>query len=964
MNRIILLLLFLTSAVFAENVYFELASEIEVELYYRIFNAMAMNFNDSDTYAYILKLVFVVSGFFVFAWGTIKGATNSDGSVGLKDLTKYTLGGVAMLSLVFSSSTTVVLETQNITTYCSKVQESNNNHNGHVIDNVPYLPAWVMSAAIKAGNETTKLARTTFTAPGDVVPEALRGISSAGDVLLNDITIYGSSANSEMSTSLSKLMEKMYVDCFLTPAGKGGEHSDQVKSLLVKSGNPLKSLDEFMLNNRLVIYKNPLSDSNETVITEYVLLNDINSTKMVSDATYTELSESDALTCKQLYTNYFKPEIEKLRNNDELECHNTLKDSFNPHTMTMLTGGEQNMPISTAKNIAINAGFINHWKSINAAKGTELFSYEKGKSQAEFVMMNQSGGTYMAKILPYLQAGIRALIYGLFPFVFIVALTPGGMKVLINYFQSIIWVELWMPISAVLDMILYTQSKSKINQIFENDGFNMTGAASIFSDATMISSIAGYLYLSVPALAWLILKGSGHMLGNITASAAATLNKNMDSASVNSDIADMKSNQMINKDRISRGEKIISIAEQDHMNALMTGAENSGTFRGKNEFSDKELSDAKKGSALENTAVGGQKANYSKDEHIKAATGSVTMGMAGATAQSAVVDEYGKEHIEKTLQDSEFETFGGKDGTKERMREKAAAYGIDYDGSPSSIAKVAKHDSIAGNYSGSVNKVKNDTKQKDLVNNGIDANAQASMASTDVKKDIKKGATSFDEYVKTNSKDVNEFKKAQGLENVANEDLTDVQKRNIANMVEGRLEGENQAYNTTKFNETIQTVKKVWGDDAAKDLAVSTAIHDSSRAFVAEAVSLGGTLDSKTTATILAGVNNSHGLMMAGSFIKNVVKKGADKGKMMINTKNLDKFKKNVANRKTELEGLKNKRSSGGTFTKADKKRFDELEKGVKEDSKLLDEMKRFEKSGMDGDDYKEFVKRVVGNYK
>jgi hypothetical protein len=181
-------------------------------------------------------------------------------------------------------------------------------------------------------------------------------------------------------------------------------------------------------------------------------------------------------------------------------------------------------------------------------------------------------GYFMAKMLPYLQMAMRAILYAFFPFVFLVFLLPGGMKIIINYLQSLIWIELWMPTAAILDMFVSINATKKFSDMYNTTGYNLSNATPIFSDAAMLGSVGGYLYASVPALTWLILKGSGHMLGNISGSMAGTLQKNLNSDQINKDAESMKATKEFNrKTGSNKGLGTIEKLEAENRGATRAG---------------------------------------------------------------------------------------------------------------------------------------------------------------------------------------------------------------------------------------------------------------------------------------------------------------------------------------------------------------------------------------------------------
>jgi len=121
---------------------------------------------------------------------------------------------------------------------------------------------------------------------------------------------------------------------------------------------------------------------------------------------------------------------------------------------------------------------------------------------------------------------IRAILYAFLPFVFVIVLLPGGIKVITQYLQTLIWVELWSPTAAILNMFITQQAEYKISNNYARDGgVTLMNSIDMLSIGNTIAGVAGYLYMLVPALTWLIMKGSAYMLAGIGGAVAAGMSK-------------------------------------------------------------------------------------------------------------------------------------------------------------------------------------------------------------------------------------------------------------------------------------------------------------------------------------------------------------------------------------------------------------------------------------------------------
>jgi hypothetical protein len=121
-------------------------------------------------------------------------------------------------------------------------------------------------------------------------------------------------------------------------------------------------------------------------------------------------------------------------------------------------------------------------------------------------------GRTASKILPLMKNAFEAILYAIFPIVFLLMLLPSGYQMLGAYIRNLIWLQLWAPLYAVLNLMM----------TFHGQG---AGAGSLY-DATQtqylltvataggqegvhaeMSILAGYLSMLIPLLAFGIVSG-------------------------------------------------------------------------------------------------------------------------------------------------------------------------------------------------------------------------------------------------------------------------------------------------------------------------------------------------------------------------------------------------------------------------------------------------------------------------
>ncbi len=563
-----------------------------VDAYFNIFNAMAMFFQSND-YLELLKTVFLLGGLTVFFTGVMKVYQGGDAKGSLGEFVKYMILGTALLTIIFSHKSQMIIKTNQLPSFCpsgptssASIIASAPTTTGVVVGNIPEVLAWTFSLINEVGRETTRLATmgftavdanlTTYTTRSDYA-SYLQGVGSILSLKLNDLN---SNYDSQEKASLQQGLETLFRDCIAAPASNAGNNGSLVMTAFTNTGNLKQTLTDYIGSGQVNTYKNPTDTSTITTLLTNFSVGGVMPKDMLATI------NGEIFTCGQIFNtvnNYFNSLIA----GDKLVCSKNLKDYWNPQTMAIFTGDSTIIAEPQAKMIALNAALANEvMDSKNNIAPAEL-SFASGKSTAEFVTNSLGTGYYMAQMLPYLQMGMRAVMYAFFPFVFIVILLPGGIKVLVSYLQTLIWIELWSPTAAVLNMFLSLMATDKFADMYQKQGVNATQGLQVFSDSAMLASVAGYLYASVPALTWLILKGSGQMLGNITGAIGARMTSNLDSDRILKDKEQIAGNRRLNQERKARGQEMISLAEQDRLSSQINSWENAGVLDQKIQNKDK-----------------------------------------------------------------------------------------------------------------------------------------------------------------------------------------------------------------------------------------------------------------------------------------------------------------------------------------------------------------------------------------
>ena len=139
-------------------------------------------------------------------------------------------------------------------------------------------------------------------------------------------------------------------------------------------------------------------------------------------------------------------------------------------------------------------------------------------------------GAMASETLMTMKAVLEAIVYASFIFLVPLAILPFGAKILLSWVQTLLWLQMWAPLYAVLNFIMTSAARSKSLGMLSTsnvDGITIASSVGLMNLNADMSAMAGYLAMSIPFLAIALVKGVGsfvHMashLGNVSQGAAA-----------------------------------------------------------------------------------------------------------------------------------------------------------------------------------------------------------------------------------------------------------------------------------------------------------------------------------------------------------------------------------------------------------------------------------------------------------
>jgi len=476
------LLVILPSWAFADDFVYRCFGNISVIS--AVFNAIAMITNSSG-YGRLLE--------FVMFLGMI-GATLYSIFTKKYDVIKYPAVALLVLGLFFWSKTSVTIYDETLDEY-------------DVVDNIPIGFAYGSTAVSGVGYYFTKLYEQAFAIPTtsilfgktNDVTQAMQyskiGFGGAFQTL-NEIKSFGLSAKTQ------QVFQEYFNNCVSY-------------EVLASTNSDLETFFKLptLINSDGTLNCNLYPNGFGTRWTLPTTIGDVNTT--CKDACDNVVSVALFEYMDDFYTKYYNetklfPKIDSLEN-----------------VLTTFTNESYNMKQSLLQNAVIKSAFQsvvneNASSGIDVNKFTGIMSFLQGKEQGK------SLAYYASEYIPAYRNVMEAIMIAVFPIIVIMFIFPKGWLFVKGYILSLFWIQLWHPISSVMNSIMVIMALKKSAMITNLVGSGYTfETATLFSDyADSMIGVTGFMMMSIPAIATIVVYGgnwvAGRMAEGIASSAMAT----------------------------------------------------------------------------------------------------------------------------------------------------------------------------------------------------------------------------------------------------------------------------------------------------------------------------------------------------------------------------------------------------------------------------------------------------------
>ena len=241
------------------------------------------------------------------------------------------------------------------------------------------------------------------------------------------------------------------------------------------------------------------------------------------------------------------------------------------------------------QNIMIN--LVQDTSSIVGQKINDPASLMIATSRANATASINSSFLTMGKIaekaLPLVRNVIEAIIYAVFPFVFLLFLLAQGRGLglaIKSFVLSLVWIQLWPPLYAILNYVATLASAKNLEAAARMgaaaQGLALETASTIYHGAISDQAVAGYMVISIPIIATAIIKGGevafqavtgvGPIQSTVSGEASATSKGNVSQDNVSFDQQQLAP---------TRSSAFMSTTSDAHGTTIQGAGPDAGVFR-------------------------------------------------------------------------------------------------------------------------------------------------------------------------------------------------------------------------------------------------------------------------------------------------------------------------------------------------------------------------------------------------
>jgi len=393
---------------------------------------------------------------------------------------------IAIYMAMFSATTRVQIED----TYTGQ---------STAVDNVPYGVVVIGSVISTVGYSITKGMEQAFSTPGMTsygMIDPLVTIANAKDTFSSPMTL-AVMANGNININLAESIKNYLNDCTMRSVLEGAQTLDKIYS---------SGIEGLAVSNQAVytkIYDGASTNSTIFNPSKASLLTCDNAwAKIKSLLTLNEIKAWNLIACKS-------PEMQSASESVAATCSSGGATAKAKVDSAINYLGWVTQSSSTLQQMMILGPFLD---KAAVRKENSIFQDASAIQRAnaldqQNVALAGKGSAFLTWAQP-LMTFIQGMIFGITPFmVFVLGLGLMGLKMLAKYFLVLVWVQLWFPILAIINMYIITRTSESL-AIVNNQGLTFDSLSEALKAITLDAGLAGNLIAATPALAGFIVWGS------------------------------------------------------------------------------------------------------------------------------------------------------------------------------------------------------------------------------------------------------------------------------------------------------------------------------------------------------------------------------------------------------------------------------------------------------------------------
>lgn len=170
--------------------------------------------------------------------------------------------------------------------------------------------------------------------------------------------------------------------------------------------------------------------------------------------------------------------------------------------------------------------------ALNASAITDTFM--RIKSDVQNAVHASESAFQASEWLPWVQVMLTALLYAMFPVMVVLVLIPGFGRIAVTYVKLLLWLQLWAPITAIIQFCSNYALQQQGAHIFATHGdtLSLVTIAALGDASSHAIMVAKNMLLSVPFIAGFFVLGGSYMLTQAIGSAMGSVTSSVDQTAV------------------------------------------------------------------------------------------------------------------------------------------------------------------------------------------------------------------------------------------------------------------------------------------------------------------------------------------------------------------------------------------------------------------------------------------------